>query len=509
MMLTLWDLFSALTGIKPSGSESVARLIQEPITRVAIDSRQVIPGSVFFALQGEALDGHQFIGEALARGAIAIVGTMRARELGFGRRLTLIDVAGLQPNPSLAANVVLELAHGEAPNESASVPCFVTQNSLVALQTFAAYWRRKFPALQVIGVTGSVGKTSSKELVSAVLKQRYRTLKSQGNLNSETGLPLTLFALNDTYERAVLEMGMYARGEIATLAEIAQPKIGVVTLVAPIHLERLGTIENIANAKAELVQALPADGWAILNGDDVRVRAMREKTRAQSLTFGLNPTNDVWADSIESQGLEGMQFSLHHRDTHFNVRVPLLGQHSVHTALAAAAVGLAQGLSWEEILRGLTDESAQLRLIAVPGKNGITILDDTYNASPPSTLSALNLLSEMSERKVAVLGDMRELGEYEREGHLLVGIRAAQVADLIIAVGALGKLIGNAAREQGHTEVHYARDNAEATELLRELTRQGDIVLVKGSRGAQMEEIVRAVAQDREAHGGASVRAQH
>jgi UDP-N-acetylmuramoyl-tripeptide--D-alanyl-D-alanine ligase len=383
-----------------------------------------------------------------------------------------------------------------------AVPLFMTENSLLALQKFAAFWRQKFPNVQVVGVTGSVGKTSTKELVWAVLKQRYRTLKSKGNLNSETGLPLMIFELNEMHERAVLEMGMYAPGEIAALCEIAQPSIGVETLVAPIHLERLGTIENIANAKAELVQALPANGWAILNGDDARVKAMRSKTRAQVMTFGLNPSNDIWADAIESQGLEGMEFGLHYKDVHLRVRVPLLGRHSVHTALAAAAVGLVQDLSWEEILQGLSDVSAQLRLIAVPGENGITILDDTYNSSPPSTLSALNLLNEMTGRKIAVLGDMRELGAYEQEGHQLVGIRAADVADVIVAVGPLGKLIGQAAVEQGHRQVHFADGNVEAAAQIRTLTQPGDVVLVKGSRGAQMEQIVQALALDTEAHGG-------
>ncbi|MBI4673865.1 MAG: UDP-N-acetylmuramoyl-tripeptide--D-alanyl-D-alanine ligase [Chloroflexi bacterium] len=485
--MLLGDLYQALTGTKPSGSESVAALMNERIRQVAIDSRQVIPGSVFFALKGEALDGHQFIGEALARGAIAIIGNARARELGFGGSLTLIDVAGLQPDPGFHV---------------AGIPLFVTNDSLVALQNFAAYWRRKFTNLQVIGVTGSVGKTSTKELIWAVLKQRYRTLKSQGNLNSETGLPLTIFNLNEAHERAVLEMGMYAPGEITTLCNIAQPVIGVVTLVAPIHLERLGAIEDITDAKAELVQALPADGWAILNGDDARVLSMRGKTNAQVMTFGLSRANDVWADEIAGQGLEGMEFILHHRDTHLHVRVPLLGQHSVHTALAASAVGLVQGLSWEEILNGLKDVSAQLRLIAVPGENGITLLDDTYNASPPSTLAALNLLAEMSERKIAVLGDMRELGAYEQEGHSLVGIRAAEVADIIIAVGQLGKLIGEAAQLEGHAQVYYAHDNAQAIEQLRQVARHGDVVLIKGSRGAQMEEIVQALALDTEGHGG-------
>ncbi|MCC7162872.1 MAG: UDP-N-acetylmuramoyl-tripeptide--D-alanyl-D-alanine ligase [Anaerolineae bacterium] len=499
--MLLSDLYAGLTGNKPSSSESVAAVLGERITRVAIDSRQVIPGSVFFALQGEALDGHQFIGEALARGAIAIVGNARALELGFGRSLTLIDVAGLQPNPN--SGVTPDLRQGAGDSSSGPALLFVTENSLRALQQFATYWRGKFPDVQVIGVTGSVGKTSTKELIWAVLKQRYRTLKSQGNLNSETGLALAIFELNETHERAVLEMGMYAAGEIATLCEIAKPIIGVITLVAPIHLERLGTIENIANAKAELAQALPAEGWAILNGDDPRVLAMREQTRARVMTFGIGPTNDLWADEIESRGLEGMEFALHYRDAHLHVRVPLLGQHSVHTALAAAAVGLVQDLSWEEILHGLTDVSAQLRLIAVPGKNGITILDDTYNASPPSTLSALNLLLEMSGRKIAVLGDMRELGAFEQEGHQLVGIRAAEVADIIIAVGPLGTLIGQAAQQQGHAKVYYAQGNEQATAEITRLAQQGDIVLIKGSRGAQMEEIVQALTLETNAHGGA------
>jgi UDP-N-acetylmuramoyl-tripeptide--D-alanyl-D-alanine ligase len=199
-----------------------------------------------------------------------------------------------------------------------------------------------------------------------------------------------------------------------------------------------------------------------------------------------------------------MEFVLHQGEHALHVRVPLLGQHSVHTALAAAAVGLTDDLSWEEILRGLQDVSAQLRLLAVPGKGGITILDDTYNASPPSTLSALNLLDEMTGRKIAVLGDMLELGEYEAEGHELVGIRTAEVADILIAVGTLGKLIGDAAREQGHGQVLYAANNAEAVNLVKELAELGDVVLIKGSRGAQMENIVRALAQDTEAHGGHS-----
>ena len=244
---------------------------------------------------------------------------------------------------------------------------------------------------------------------------------------------------------------MYAPGEIATLCEIAEPKIGVVTLVAPIHLERLGTIENIANAKAELVEALPADGWAILNGDDERVRAMRAKTQATGL--------DLWAWTHRTicgrmksrvMGLEGMEFALHYGEAHLHVQVPLLGQHSVHTALAAAAVGLAQ-----KIVVGRNFERAGGCVGATAfdcgarAKMGSRFWMIRITRARPRRLSALNLLNEMSGRKIAVLGDMRELGEYEQVGHQLVGIRAAEVANVIIAVGALGKLIGDAARERG------------------------------------------------------------
>ncbi len=471
-MLTLGDVWEALTGQRPAGAEKVA------ITNVVVDSRQCAPGSVFVALTGERQDGHQFISDALARGAVGVIAEARARELGLGGNLNLIDVAGLQPNPSLALGPVI----------------FMAPSALGALQGCAAYWRRRFPNLVTIGVTGSVGKTSTKELIYTVLKQKFVTLKTEKNYNNEIGVPLTLLTLNQKYERAVLEMGMYALGEIRTLCEIAQPRIGVVTVVGPVHLQRLGSIENIAKAKSELIEALPADGCAILNGDDPRVRAMRELSRARVLLYGLDPSNDIWADEIEGHGLEGIEFALHYGDKHLHVRAPLLGQHSVHNILAATAVGLVENLSWEEILNGLQDVSAQLRLLAVPGKHGITILDDSYNASPTSMLAALNLLNDLNGRKLVVLGDMLELGEYEQEGHRVVGLRAADIADVVVAVGELGRMIGEAAREAGHRSTFFAKDNAEAAAVVEKLAQPGDVVLVKGSRGAHMEDIVSTLA---------------
>ncbi len=478
-MLKLADLWEALTGQHPAGSE------EADITAVVVDSRQCVPGAVFVALAGEREDGHQYIGDALARGAIAVVAEARARGQGLGGNLNIIDVAGLQPNPDLAPGPTL----------------FIVESSLVALQRFAAHWRAKFPALVAVGVTGSVGKSSTKELINSVLRQKFVTLKTEGNLNNEIGLPLSLLKLNDRHERAVLEMGMYALGEIRTLCEIARPRIGVVTNVLPVHLQRLGSIENIARAKAELPESLPADGCAILNGDDARVKAMRERTPARTMFYGLDPTNDLWADEIEGHGLEGIEFALHYGQDHLHVRVPLLGQHSVHNALAATAVGLVQDLSWEEILKGLQDVSAQLRLLAVTGKHGITILDDTYNASPTSVLAALKLLDDLSGRKIVVLGAMLELGEYEQEGHRLVGLRAAGIADIVIAVGPLGRLIGDGAKEAGHAATLFAENNAEAASQVERLAQPGDIVLIKGSRGAHMEEIVAALAEQSNGEG--------
>ncbi len=487
-MLTLADLCEALTG------EREIRVGATPITSVVVDSRECVAGSVFVALQGEFHDGHEFIGDALARGAIAIIAEARASAQGLGGNLTLIDVAGLQPSPR---------ADAQDAKEPSGAVVFITPSSLQALQKFAAYWRRKFPELVTIGVTGSVGKSSTKELIATVLKQKFSTLKTEGNLNNEIGVPLTLLRLNESHERAVLEMGMYDLGEIRTLCEIAQPLIGVVTNVGPVHLERLGTVERIAEAKSELVQALPPGGRAILNGDDPHVRAMHSKSKARVIYYGLKASDDLWADQIESHGLEGIEFTIHYGEKQWHVNVPLLGRHSVETALAATAVGLAQELTWGEILAGLQDNKAQVRLLAVPGQNEITLLDDSYNASPHSSLAALNLMSELSGRKIAVLGDMLELGSYEEEGHRIVGRRAAEVVDVIIAVGTRGKLIGEAAQQVGHARVHFADDNATAAGQVNEFAQSGDTVLVKGSRGAHMEDIVAALSIARDEEGQA------
>jgi UDP-N-acetylmuramoyl-tripeptide--D-alanyl-D-alanine ligase len=439
---------------------------------VVIDSRLATSTSLFVALRGEKDDGHNYVNDALQRGAYAAIIDSEVD----GAPL-IIDITQ-RPLPPL-------------PRPPEPPFCLMVDDTMKALQDMAAYHRRQFD-VRVIGITGSIGKTMTKEAVHSVLSKTYVALKSEDSYNNEIGLPLTLLNLEERHERVVLELGMYAQGEIAQLAGIALPHVGVVTNVTHSHLERLGSLDRIAQAKAELVEALPPDGTAILNGDDPRVKAMAEKTAARVLYYGLSPDCDLRASHIESRGLEGVRFRMHYGRETLHVKIPLLGRHSVHTALAAAAVGVEEDQPWGQIVAGLRDIDVQLRLIATPGVKGSTLIDDSYNASPASSLAALNLLAELKGRKIAVLGDMLELGSYENEGHRKVGRRVAEVADLLVAVGDRGAVIGQEALAVGMAEgdVLFAEDNDQVVQLLLDLVTSGDLVLIKGSRAMHMEDIV-------------------
>ncbi len=471
-MLTLADVIEAQTNTRPA--------MTEVITEAAIDSRQAIPGSMFVAIPGERVDGHNFVAEAFQRGASVA--------------LIQHEVDGAFRTFDLRGRNVPDFS---AVPEHAPV-CLLVENTVTALQNIARFWRRKLD-LRVVGITGSVGKSTTKELIAEVLGQRYVTLKSPGNLNNEIGLPLTILRLGSGYERAVLEMGFYVPGEIAFLCDIALPQVGVVTNIGTVHAERAGSQETIARGKSELVQALPAapEGVAVLNYDDPWVRPMAEKTHARVFFYGLDPAADLWADEVEGLGLEGIHFRLHYQRETLHVRVPLIGQHSVHTVLRAAAVGLAEGLNWQEIISGLTAGHTQLRLVAVRTATGALMLDDTYNASPESMLAALNLLSELDGNKVAVLGDMLELGPYEKQGHEIVGVRAADVADQLVTVGERGHLIAAAARRTGlrSDKVSEFDDADAAIAYLRKSLTGRDVVLVKGSRKVRMERIASALEE--------------
>jgi len=466
-MLTLADAIEALTHFRPQAVTV--------ITEAVIDSRQVIPGSLFVAIPGEQVDGHDFIGEAFKRGAsFALI--QRDVDASF-RTLDLRSVTS---------------AESLTERNFATPLCLRVENTVTALQQIARYWRRKLD-LRVIGITGSVGKSTTKEMATEVLSTRYRTLKSPGNLNNEIGLPLTVLRLSSGHQCAVLEMGFYVPGEIAFLCDIALPQVGVVTNIGTVHAERAGSQEAIARGKAELVQALPPapGGVAILNFDDPWVRKMEEKTKARVFFYGLSPEAHLWADNVVGLGLDGIRFRLHYAGETLHVKIPLIGRHSVHTALRAAAVGLVEGMNWQEILEGLMQGHTQLRLAAVRSETGALLLDDTYNASPESMLAALNLLDELDGRKVAVLGDMLELGPYERGGHEMVGLRAAQVATVLLTLGERAHIFAEAARRAGmkKSSILEFDEFDHLVEWLKVNLTKDDAVLIKGSHGLRMDRI--------------------
>jgi UDP-N-acetylmuramoyl-tripeptide--D-alanyl-D-alanine ligase len=469
-MLTLGHFLETLSTYEQTGGEPA-------VSRVVMDSREAEPDSLFVAYKGANVDGHDFVAEAFTQGAIA----------------ALVE----RPISDAFATIDLRTAEPPAAPFSASAPvCLVVEDSITALQTSAKAWRARFP-VEVIGITGSVGKTSTKELTHAVLANKYRTFKSPGNRNSILGLPLALFDLHEDDEKAVLEMALYTTGEIATLCDMTRPKVGVVTLVGAVHLERAGSMENIVKAKQELVEALPSDGTAILNKDDALVMSMADHTQARIFTYGLSNTADLWADNIRSKGLDGVHFTLHHKNESMVVQVPLLGRHSVHTSLRAAAVGYIAGMTWDEILHGLRNTAVQLRLVTVPGPKNSLIIDDTYNASPDSVLAALNLMDDLNGRSVAVLGDMLELGYLEEEGHRQVGRRAAEVAKLLVTVGQRARWIGEEAIASGlpKDKVVMVDDAVTAVSTLEELIAENDTVLIKGSLGMRMDQIINAIGR--------------
>jgi UDP-N-acetylmuramoyl-tripeptide--D-alanyl-D-alanine ligase len=434
------------------------------------DARKVTSGDLFIAIKGERFDGHDFVDDAFANGATAAIVSERWASDHPDARNTLI----------------------------------VVDEPIPALQRWAGWWRNRLDA-KVVGITGSIGKTSAKEAISGILRQEFRVHHSPGNLNTEVGLPLSILSAPEDVEILVLEMGgAYAHGELTLLADIARPDIGVVTNVHPVHLERMGTIEAIAQTKSELVAALPRTGTAILNGDDERVRAMASRAPGRVLFYGLGAHNHLRVDDVESNGLKGSSFwmTINRKRTH--VKVPFLGTAGVQAALVALAVGHVFGMDVAEMVVGLQDRNVEVRLMFVPGPRGSQLIDDTYNASRPSMLSALDVLGMVpARRKVAVLGEMRELGPSTEEEHRVVGGRAGAVADVLIVYGERARPLAEAAAEvergsQHPLEIHeFGLDQRDILQQWLELNLvEEDVVLLKGSRGLEMEHIVTALRAD-------------
>ncbi|MBX3071200.1 MAG: UDP-N-acetylmuramoyl-tripeptide--D-alanyl-D-alanine ligase [Thermomicrobiales bacterium] len=428
------------------------------------NSRSIAPGDLFIAVKGERFDGHAFVDHAAGQGASA----------------------------ALVSRSWTDERSGPAP-----LPLLVVDDPVLALQQVAAARRQSMP-LTVIGVTGSLGKTSTKESIAAALSPARRVYRSPGNMNSEIGLPLSLLEIPVDTDVAVLEMGgAYALGELALLAGIGKPQIGVVTNVMPIHLERMGTIEAIAETKTELVAALPADGFAILNVANPWVAAMAERSDATVLSYAIEHPAMVMGSDVRTFGLDGIAFQLEGEAGSRRLALPMAGVHSAELALAAICAGLATGVSVDQVIDGLSRPGVQVRLVPMPGPNGSRLIDDTYNASAPSVLSALRLLQEIpASRRIAVLGDMRELGDETAAQHEAVGSAVAGVADLLFTFGDMARQIAASARDRavdanGPDVTSFGVDQRDAltSALLAEL-RPGDVALLKGSRGLEMETIV-------------------
>jgi UDP-N-acetylmuramoyl-tripeptide--D-alanyl-D-alanine ligase len=445
--------------VSASGGALVAGDLALPVAGVSIDSRTLRIGEAFFAIRGHWRDGHDSVSEAAARGACCVVVHTLPDDPPEGMPLVLVD------------------------------------DTTVALGRLAARHRARF-SIPLVAVTGSNGKTTTKELIAAVLARRFSVLKSEASFNNQWGLPLTLLRLTSVHEAAVVEIGTNQSGEIATLAALAAPTLGVVTTVAEVHTEFLGSLEGVREEKAALVRALPVSGVAVLNADDPRVLGMAADTGARVVTFGTTPAGDVHVASAVTEDSESIGFTLEHDGERAAVRLALVGRHNVINALAAAATGVALGLSLAEIAQGLAAARAVKGRCVWREANGVRILDDTYNANPVSVRAALETVtaSRGRGRLVVVLGDMLELGSFADEAHREVGrLVAALGADELVGVGPRARLTVEAARVAGLSEARHVLTFEDTVAHLLKHLAPDDVVLVKGSRGMRLERVVDAL----------------
>ncbi|MGN0948877.1 UDP-N-acetylmuramoyl-tripeptide--D-alanyl-D-alanine ligase [Megasphaera sp.] len=422
---------------------------------VCTDTRAIAKGSLFVAFKGTSFNGHDFVTKALDAGAAGAV------------------VSEVRPE-----------------YEQLTAPLFVVASTLKAYQDLARFHRRRF-SIPVIAVTGSVGKTSTRNMIATVLSEKYKVLQTEKNFNNEIGLPKTLLQLTPQHEACVVEMGMRGLGQIAELAAIGEPTVGVVTNVGKSHIELLGSQENIAKAKSELVRALDEKGTAVLNGDDHFVAAMTSLCRGRSVLYGTGTEMPVRAEKIVCDQ-QGVRFVCHCFGSTFDASLPVIGGHNVYNALAAIAVGHLTGLSDAELQRGLAAYRGMPMRQELLHLGPYTFINDTYNANPASMAEAIRTLDLLTKgRRIAVLGGMGELGDWAKKEHQAIGRLVAQTGlDALITMGDLAKDIAAAAKAAGMSAVYVTDTHEEAAKQLQEIIRDGDTVLLKGSRSFAMEKIL-------------------
>lgn len=450
--MTLANIAKAVNGSLHNADQ---KMTQEA-SGVVLDSRKVEPGYVFVATKGERVDGHTFIDAVFDKGALGVI-CEKAPE-----------------NPKGAYILV--------------------KDSFQALKDVAAYYREQLD-IKVVGITGSVGKTSTKEFIAGTLATHYQVLKTEGNFNNEIGLPLTVLRICDNIQVAVLEMGISDFGEMHRLSRIAQPDVCVITNIGQCHLENLGTRDGILRAKTEIFDFMKPDGSVCLNGDDDKLATVREVGGKKPVFFGKDQKNEIYATDYVNLGLAGSTVKIHREGRSLDVRIPLPGEHMVYNALAATAVATVFGLSDEEIIRGISSVEPVGGRSHVIHEDKVTIIDDCYNANPVSMKAAIDLLNMANTRKVAILGDMFELGANEQALHEEIGTYAAyHNIDCVICVGNLSRhMYAGMKAVESDSRAYYFETRDVMLEHLGELLKEGDTVLIKASHSMHFEEVVKQI----------------
>ncbi len=438
------------------------------ITGAVIDSRQVEPGYLYIPIRGERVDGHRFIPDVFEKGALAVL--------------------------------------SEEPLENPAGPYIQVASSEQALKDIAEFYRSTL-SIKIIGITGSVGKTSTKEMISAVLSQKYNVLKTEGNFNNEIGLPLTILRIRREHEVAVVEMGISEFGEMHRIAKVAKPDICVMTNIGQCHLENLIDRDGILRAKSEIFDFLKPDGHIVLNGNDDKLITVQEVKGVKPVFYYVEDGTakkadlpyEITADAIENKGLRGLNANLHFPEEVCRIHEPIPGVHNVYNACAAACVGRIMGLTNEEICQGIAHAKTIAGRTNLITLGEVLVIDDCYNANPVSMKASLDVLAQADGRKIAVLGDMGELGENEREMHYDVGKYAANTGvDILFCCGTLSEELAKGA-QRGHTKVMYFADREKLTQTLINFVEAGDTVLVKASHFMEFPKIVKALEEAFEA----------
>lgn len=457
--MTLQNIAEACGGIlyEPEGKREEGDITEASC--VVIDSRKIKPGGVFIATKGEKVDGHTFVSDVAAKGALGVVCERRV--------------------------------------EDCPIPYILVEDSFKALKDIAEFYRKQLSA-KVVGITGSVGKTSTKEFIAAVLATKFNVLKTIGNFNNEVGLPLTVLSIRQEHQIAVLEMGISDFGEMHRLSKIARPDICVITNIGQCHLENLGSREGILKAKSEIFDYMNPEGYVFVNGDDDLLSQMGKKGAHNPIHFGLGSANEIFASDVMSKGLFGSKAVIHANLKVFPVDIPLPGGHMVLNALAAAGVGLQLGIGVEEIKQGIVNVetvSGRSHVLSLPA---YTLIDDCYNANPASMRAAIDLLTMALGRKTAILGDMFELGEGKEQLHGEIGAYAVEKGiDVLICTGTLSQNMYEQALKRKETlpagnkmEIYYFRTKDDMMKELSCILKKKDAVLIKASHGMQFDQVV-------------------